>query len=100
MSLEAYWRAVSFSSLWVEEWNEEFVVFQPDSGKTHFLNQMSMQILSALDRSPASADDICRFLAEQFQLPHYQNFSQRIIAALHRLDELGLIEKTGWEPPV
>jgi len=92
------WRSAGFSFLQIKEWNEEFAVFQPDSGKTHFLNQMSMQILSALDQSPASAEDICRFLAEQFQLPHDQNFSQQIIKALHRLDELGLIEKAGWEP--
>jgi PqqD family protein of HPr-rel-A system len=92
------WRSAGFSFLQIKEWNEEFAVFQPDSGKTHFLNQMSMQILSALDQSPASAEDICRFLAEQFQLRHDQNFSQQIIKALHRLDELGLIEKAGWEP--
>jgi hypothetical protein len=41
---------------------------------------------------------MCGFLAEQFQLPHDQNFSRQIARALHRLDELGLIEKTGWEP--
>lgn len=89
------WQSVSFSSLQIQEWNEEFTVFQPDSGKTHFLNQMGMQILSTLDQSPASSDDVCIFLAEQFQLPQDQNFFQQIIKTLHHLDELGLIEKAG-----
>lgn len=99
MSSKVCWLSVSFSFLQIKEWNEEFTVFQPDSGKTHFLNQMGMQILSALDQAPASADDISRLLAEQFQLPHDQNFSQQIAKTLHHLDELGLIEKTDWEPP-
>jgi len=98
VSLKGYWRSVNFSSLWVKEWNEEFIIFQPDSVKTHFLNQMGMQILSALDQSPASADDICIFLAEQFRLPHDQDFSRQITKTLHHLHELGLIEKAGWEP--
>jgi PqqD family protein of HPr-rel-A system len=89
------WRSVSFSFLQIQEWNEEFTVFQPDSGKTHFLNKMGMQILSTLDQSPASADDVCILLAEQFQLPQDQNFFQQIIKTLHHLDELGLIEKAG-----
>lgn len=54
---------------------------------------MGMQILSTLDQSPASANDVCIFLAEQFQLPQDQNFFQQIVRTLHHLDELGLIEK-------
>lgn len=89
------WQSVEFSFLRIEEWNGEFTVFQPDSGKTHFLNQMGMQIITSLHQSPASADDICRVLAERFQLIPDQNFSRQIIKTLHRLDELGLIEKAG-----
>ena len=48
--------------------------------------------------SAASADDICIFLAEQFRLPHDQDFSRQITKTLHHLHELGLIEKAGWEP--
>jgi len=97
VSSKVYWQPVGFSSLRIEEWNGEFTVFQPDSGKTHFLNEMGMQIITSLHKSPASADEICRVLAEQFQLMPDQNFSLQIIKTLHRLDELGLIEKAGRE---
>lgn len=93
MSSKIYWRSVDFSSLRVEEWNEEFTVFQPDSGKTHFLNQMGMSIISYLDQSPASETDICRFLITQFQLVPDQNFPLQINKTLNRFDALGLIEK-------
>jgi PqqD family protein of HPr-rel-A system len=98
VSSKVRWQSVSFSFLQIKEWDEEFTIFQPDSGKTHFLNQMGMQILSSLDQSPASADDICSYLAERFPLPDDLNFPQQIIKTLHQLDELGLIEKAGWEP--
>ena len=91
------WRSVSFSFLRIEEWDEEFTVFQPNSGKTHFLNQMGLQIILNLDQSPAPADEICRVLAEQFQLTHDQNFSLQIVKTLNRFDELGLIEKVRLE---
>lgn len=95
ISQRVCWQSVNSSSLQIEEWNGEFIVFQPDSGKTHFLNQMGIQIISRLDQSPASADEICKFLAEQFQLTSDQNFSRQIVKTLHRFDELGLIEKVG-----
>ncbi|WP_074748082.1 HPr-rel-A system PqqD family peptide chaperone [Nitrosospira multiformis] len=93
MTSKVCWRSTGFSSLRVEAWDEEFTVFQPGSGKTHFLNQMGLQIISSLDQSPASADDICRFLSEQFQVPYDQNFLWHIMKTLHRFDELGLIKK-------
>lgn len=96
-SQRIYWQSVSFSSLRVEEWDEEFIVFQPDSGKTHFLNQMGMQILVGINQSPASVDEICEFLAEQFKLTSDQIFSQQIIKTLHRFEELGLIKSSRRE---
>ncbi len=68
-------------------------MFQPNSGKTHFLNQMGLHILLCLDRAPTSEDEIFVFLTDQFQLTLDQNFSQQTIKTLHRFDELGLIEK-------
>ena len=100
VSSKVYWQSVDFSSLQIEEWNGEFTVFQPDSGKTHFLNQMGLHIISCLDRTPASADEICLFLTEQFQLTHDQNFLLQIVKTLHRFDELGLIEKMRLESSI
>ncbi len=54
---------------------------------------MGLQILLCLDRYPASEDEVCVFLTDQFQLVLDRNFSQQAIKTLHRFDELGLIEK-------
>jgi len=68
-------------------------VFQPDSGKTHFLNQMGLQVILNLNEKPATEDEICRVLAQQFKRSLDQNFSLQIKKTLNRFDALGLIEK-------
>lgn len=93
MNSSVQWRSVNFSSLKIEEWNEEFTVFQSDSGKTHFLNLMSMQIISSLNQSRASTEAINQLLAKQFQLTFNEDFSSHIDEILHRFEALGLIEK-------
>ena len=93
MLSEIYWRSVNFLSLQIEEWNGEFTIFQPDSGKTHFLNQMGLQVILNLNQAPATEDEIGRILAQQFQQVLDQEFSLQINKILHRFDALGLIEK-------
>lgn len=68
-------------------------MFQPDSGKTHFLNQMGLQVILNLNEKPATEDEICRVLAQQFKRSLDQNFSLQIKKTLNRFDALGLIEK-------
>jgi len=97
MSDKVFWKPVNFSSLRIEKWNEGVTVFQPSSGKTHFLNEMSLQIILNLNQSSVTEDELCRTLVEQFQLTNDENFSQQIIKTLHHFDELGLIEKVRLE---
>ncbi len=97
MSNKIFWKPVSFSSLRIEKWDEGVTVFQPDSGKTHFLNEMGLQIILNLNQSSATEDEIYKTLAEQFQLADDKIFYPQIIGTLHRFDELGLIEKIRLE---
>ncbi len=97
MLSEIYWRSVNFLSLQIEEWNGEFTIFQPDSGKTHFLNQMGLQVILNLNQVPATEDEIGRILAQQFQQVLDQELSLQINKILHRFDALGLIEKVRFE---
>jgi PqqD family protein of HPr-rel-A system len=88
------WRSSGFVSLRIENWDGEFTVFQPESGKTHFLNEMGLRILAMLDQSPATLDIICRDLSEHFSLQSNAHFSEQIARTLHRFEALGLIAKT------
>lgn len=90
------WKTLNYRSLIIEEWDSEFTVFQPDAGKTHYLNEMSVQILLHLKTSaPAalSTTDICNYLANKFQIQSDTVFLKQVNKTLHRFDELGLIKQ-------
>lgn len=86
-----YWYSTLCSSLRIENWDGEFTVFQPASGKTHFLNEMGLQILVLLDRAPATLDTVCIKLAELFAITNDARFRQQIAGTLQRYEALGLI---------
>lgn len=85
------WRAVDFASLRVVDWDGEFTVFQPVAGKTHFLNEMGLQILTLLHQSPATLEQLCLFLARHFALSLDESFMQQIQTTLDRFEALGLV---------
>ncbi|SFK67366.1 PqqD family protein, HPr-rel-A system [Nitrosomonas aestuarii] len=93
MSTHSFWQSNNFQTLLIEDWGDEYTVFQPDSGKTHYLNQMSMHILSFLNQHSASVFDISSHLGEQFEQNSDKEFQQNIQKILYHLDALGLIKK-------
>lgn len=93
MAIKVFWRRIGLSSLHIEEWEGEYTVFQQDSGKTHFLNQMGIEILAYLDGHSASTDDICRYLLEQYQMEPDTFFDDQVSKTLYRFEELGLTQQ-------
>lgn len=87
------WLSNNFRMLLVANWNDEYTVFQPDSGKTHFFNQTSMDMLSFLSQRPASTEEICDYLSKQSGQAPDKNFQDNIEKILYHFDALGLIKK-------
>lgn len=81
------------SLLKIENWSEEFTVFQVESGKTHFLNEMGMKILFVLNQSPMTLAVLCQQLSEYFTLSSDAEFSKQIAQTLLRYEALGLVSK-------
>lgn len=82
-----------YLSLRIENWDGEFTVFQPESGKTHFLNEMGLQILVMLDQSPISLEILCQKLSEYFTLQPDAQFPGQVAQTLWRYEVLGLITR-------
>jgi PqqD family protein of HPr-rel-A system len=96
MSSETCWRSLQYESLLIEEWEEGFTVFQKDSGKTHFLNPLGMQILADLHYAGEHAVDestVCSILAARLELEVTPEFLRQVHETLCRFDELGLVDK-------
>lgn len=87
------WCSFRFSSLRIENWDGEFTVFQPESGKTHFLNEMGLKILLILDQAPTSLEVLCQELSEYFTLSPASAFSGQIAKTLLRYEALGLVTR-------
>ncbi|SCX02842.1 PqqD family protein, HPr-rel-A system [Nitrosomonas eutropha] len=87
------WCSSRFSLLRIESWESEFTVFQPESEKTHFMNEMGLQILVMLDQSPTSLEVLCRKLSEYFTLQPDAQFPRQVAQTLQRYEALGLIER-------
>ncbi len=94
-----YWHTEHFHTLLIEDWGDEYTVFQPDSGKTHFFNQISIQILIFLSQHPATIEQICTVLAKQFQQNPDKEFTQNIEKILHHFETLGLVKKRNQGNP-
>lgn len=89
------WQANHFDTLLIEDWGDEYTVFQPDSGKTHLFNRMSVEMLSYLNLHSATASEIGNHLREQFETEAEfdENFEDNIEKILYHFDALGLITK-------
>jgi PqqD family protein of HPr-rel-A system len=88
-----HWLSDNFHMLLVVDWDGEYTVFQPDSGKTHFFNQMSMDMLSFLSQRPASTEEICDYLSRQSEQAPDKNFQDNLEKILYHFDALGLVKK-------
>ena len=96
MAFKTCWRCVHFDSLLIHEWEDGFAIFQPDSGRTHFLNPLGMQILADIAASEVAITEveICANLSMRLQSEADPEIAGYVQKTVHRLDELGLVEKS------
>jgi len=69
-------------------------VYHIESGDTHVLNKLDVDILLSVNEKPISAED----LSVEFEDVFDSNAGQYFQALLSKLAELGLIETVNTEP--
>lgn len=102
MASQVCWRTINYTSLLIEKWEDGFTVFQPDSGKTHFLNSIAMRILQTLHAAPdgkLAEDVIGADLLSRFESTASPRLLTEVEITLGQLDELGLIEPLPTDSP-
>jgi PqqD family protein of HPr-rel-A system len=75
-------------------WGEQCALYHAESGDTHVLNKMDLDILQRINKTPASAKD----LAMEFEQMFDGGAAQYVQTLLSNLAELGLIETIDNEP--
>lgn len=86
---ELLWLRRSESLIKVE-FEDGIIVFDPDSGETHFLDDLTDLLLSEIDTQPVAIDDLVRRVAGAVELELGE--LDRISVALTQLREAELIE--------
>lgn len=85
------WRlGVNLPLQW-ERWEGQSVVFQPDSGQTHYFNPVAAAALRELQDRPGSADELADRVAARLLLSRNPEFDRRLGEFLIQLYRLGLI---------
>ncbi len=87
------WRAPLAQAFSRVCWNDEYLLYNPGTGQTHVLNQMSIDIIEMLAGESLDSHQVQRRMIEAWAVEREQReaFALRIDEHLHQLCYLGLI---------
>jgi PqqD family protein of HPr-rel-A system len=86
------WRVPPGPAPIVRRWPEEFAVFNPLSGHTHFLDPVAGGLVDLLSRSEQSTETLRTRVAEWLELDADAALAANVDAMLARLADEGLVE--------
>lgn len=86
------WRIGADAALQLRQWDGEFVVFNPRSGHTHFLDVAAGRLLQWLADQAHPEDELARLMAAELGLPADADVQEPLRLLLEQLDEQGLID--------
>jgi PqqD family protein of HPr-rel-A system len=93
-SASEWWNIDSATPLPLRHWDGEYVVFNPSSGHTHFLDFVAGSLLLFLSDQPRHEDELARLIAARLELPADEAVQEPLRRLLEQLEEQGLIAPT------
>ena len=78
--------------LW-QKWDDAFVLFQPSSAETHFINEISAFILERLAQEPVGLETLGKLIDMEFEQVGENIILETLDFWINRLEELGLIDR-------
>lgn len=94
MNSEPRWITPLFPQLRLYPLEGEYAAFNPLSGKTHFLNELSLEVLRLLYESDGlSESQIIDAFSDGNDATELEVFRQSLGTHIQHLDELGLIAR-------
>ena len=94
MNTEPRWLTPLFTQLRLYTLEGEYAAFNPLSGQTHFINELSLEVLRLLHESDGlSSSQIVNAFSDGNDSAELKTFHQSLGTHIHHLDELGLIAR-------
>jgi PqqD family protein of HPr-rel-A system len=75
-------------------WDSDYVVFNPLSGHTHFLDIVAGQILTLLMAGSCTASAVRLSVARFLEVPDDHKLAATVDDILRRLEDAGLVERS------
>lgn len=94
-SMPPVWSAPRFPDFEFRHWQGATFVFDPASGRTHYLNEAAAEILMRLAEAPGSTDSLLEAMLGDHPSDDPAAFLDAGRRVLVLLDQLGLIVETG-----
>ena len=91
MSLSA-WRLRPGEALLHRTWNDQTVVFDPESGDTLLLDVASFAVLECLGEQPKSIEELAELAASSLSVPCNEQLTSYISELLAHLSNKGLVQ--------
>ena len=86
------WQVRPTTQLRWREWDGEFVVYNSESGQTHYLNGLAAKVLQYFEAQPASFASLMGDIElDDKAAGHAQPLLKQLSDLVNELDELGLI---------
>lgn len=94
MNSEPRWLTPLFPQLRLYRLEGEYAAFNPLSGQTHFINELSLEVLTLLNESDGLSEaQIVDAFSDGNESAELDVFRQSLATHIQHLDELGLIAR-------
>lgn len=87
------WRSVPDTEIVWVTWNDDYIAYHRPSGKTHFLNAASFDLLAKVLREPCDVDGTLHELARLRGAEPDPAQRSYLAGLLVRLEQLGLVRR-------
>jgi PqqD family protein of HPr-rel-A system len=85
------WWAPNYSKLRIEIWADEAVVFNPQSGETHQLNDLAITALDLMQQ-PFTLETLSKKIDKFYEIEDPKILTHQLKSLITQFDNLGLIE--------
>jgi len=85
------------SSILIESWGDESIVYNPRSGETHQLNELAVEALKIMQAQSVSLTSLTHEICAVFLVEDQADLTNQLVRLIGQLDSLGLIEPAASE---
>jgi PqqD family protein of HPr-rel-A system len=88
---EQRWKIADQLRLRWRSWQDEYIVYNCNSGDTHLLNPIAAEALKNLQQAPHSIEDLSQVVGDKLDIAVDQTLQQNLHRFVLKLAHLGLV---------